>query len=74
MSTIPGSGGKVASSVGGDGAGDTIVVALHGLVHALGERQVRDGVVGIEQGVCLAVQCGLLGGRCTAGRPATPQG
>ena len=46
-----GLGRKIAGGVGGNRAGHAIVVALHGLIHALGESQVRDGVVGIAQGI-----------------------
>ena len=59
-----GLGREVAGGVGGNRAGDAIVVALHGLIDALGERQVGDGVVGIAQRIGLGVERRLLRRRC----------
>ena len=43
--------------------GDTIVISLHRLVDAFGQRKVGDGVVGITQGTRLGVERSLLGRR-----------
>ena len=65
-------GRKISRGVGGDGAGHAVVIALHRLIHALGERQVRDCVVRIAQRVGLDIQrClfGFAGGRQTCDAP-----
>ena len=69
-----GLGRKIAGRVGGNGAGDAIVVSLHRLIHTLGQRQVGNRVVGIAQSVSHPVERRLLGCGSAAGRPGGPHG
>ena len=53
-------GREVAARIGVEGRADALEIALHRLVHALGEREVGDRVVHVEQRVSLGVdRCSL---------------
>ena len=66
--TTSGSGGKWPRGVGVERRADPVEVALHGLVHALGEREVRDRVVDVEQSRSLLVDRCRLSAAFAAGR------
>ena len=69
-----GLGRKVAARVRVVGGGDAIVVAEHRLIDALGERQVGDRVVRLEQPVGLGVDRVASARLARSGRPALPNG